>query len=585
MADRPGSLGEYRRKRDFRKTAEPAGGEAKPKRGRASGAPAKGLLFVIQKHAASHLHYDFRLEMDGVLKSWAVPKGPSLDPSVKRLAVHVEDHPLSYADFEGTIPAGQYGGGSVIVWDTGVYENIKRDKDGRELTLEESYQRGTLEFRLRGAKLRGGFALVRTRWGGSRGGASASASEGGKSNWLLFKLDDADALPGGEGDILAERPESVLSGRSVEEIGAGDRVWDSDKKHKRRGPMPKPGAVKRGGAAKPAKPAEPPAQPSLFERRAKAGRAASSGVKAGGQTIAVSHPDKMMFPEGGITKLELVEYYARIAKTMLPHLKGRPVSLQQFPGGTDAPGFYQKQAPDYFPEYVRRVAIDLRERGPKKDQGEQDQVVIDNAATLAYLANQNCVTPHPWLSRADPPGKIDFPDQLIWDLDPAGDDFGVVRATALGLRQLLEELGLTSYVKTTGSRGLHVMVPLDRQADFAAARGFASGVAELLAARFPKDLTTEHRLAARKGRLYLDVARNAYAQTAVPAYAVRPRPGASVATPLAWEEVADKKLRSDGWTIRNVFDRLGKAGDPWDGVLRQGQSLKKATAALQGMGT
>jgi bifunctional non-homologous end joining protein LigD len=295
-------------------------------------------------------------------------------------------------------------------------------------------------------------------------------------------------------------------------------------------------------------------------------------TKSATPEVKVTHPERVLFPGKGkqaITKAELVEYYRRVAPHMLPHVKGRVISMQRFPEGIEGEGFYQKQAPDFYPDFVERVTV-------KTAKGEQEQVAINNAATLAYLANQGVITPHTWLSRTD---KIDFPDQVIFDLDPPGSDFDQVKAAALAFRQFLEDdLGLTPYLKTTGSRGLHVMVPLDRKLNFDAVRDFASDIAGLMAGRYPKDFTTEFYKNRRKGRLFLDVARNAYAQTAVPAFAVRAKPGAPVATPLDWDELADKKLRSNTYNIRNLFDRLNEVGDVW-GKLKP-QSLVKARKKL-----
>ncbi|HYO46091.1 MAG TPA: non-homologous end-joining DNA ligase, partial [Gemmatimonadota bacterium] len=273
--------------------------------------------------------------------------------------------------------------------------------------------------------------------------------------------------------------------------------------------------------------------------------------------------DRVLFPDVGVTKGDLVEHYRRVAGRMVPHLKGRPVSMQRFPSGVEEEGFYQKAAPDYFPDWIRRATVG-------KAGGTVEHVVCDNGATLVYLANQGCITPHVWLSRVD---LLDHPDRLIFDLDPPEDDFEVVRFAAGRLRELLGELGLDPYPMATGGRGLHLIVPLDRGADFDAARGFAKDVADLLAARHPDRLTTETRKNKRRGRLFLDYLRNAYAQTAVPPYAVRARPGAPVAVPLAWEELSDPSLRGGSWNTRNVLARVEGKNDPWKGMARRAHSL------------
>jgi bifunctional non-homologous end joining protein LigD len=245
-------------------------------------------------------------------------------------------------------------------------------------------------------------------------------------------------------------------------------------------------------------------------------------VRVGRRTVEVSNPGKVLYPDDNITKGDLVDYYRQVARSMLPHLRGRPVAMERYPDGIGGQRILQKDVPDHFPDWIHRVKVE-------KEGGELSQVVCEDAATLAYLANQACITPHAWLSRVDRP---DHPDQLIFDLDPAGDDFEEARVAALWLRSLLEELELPSFAKTTGGKGIHVTVPLDGRADFDTVRGFARDAAEELARRHPDRLTTEQRKDKRKGRLYLDAMRNAYAQTAVPPYAVRARPGATVATPL-----------------------------------------------------
>ncbi len=294
-------------------------------------------------------------------------------------------------------------------------------------------------------------------------------------------------------------------------------------------------------------------------------------MRFGRYSFDVSNPDKVLFPDDGITKRELVDYYARIADRMVPHLTARPVSMERFPDGIRGHRVFQKDAPGYFPPWIRRVAV-------RKKGGRLHHVLAENAATLAYLANQACITPHVWLSRADRP---EHPDQLILDLDPAGEDFDAARAAARSVRTLLDELELPAFLKTTGGKGLHVTVPLDRSERFDAVNAFAREVAEVLAAREPDRLTTEVRIAKRNGRLFLDVGRNAYAQTAVPPFAVRARPGATVATPLAWEELGDRGLRPSRFTIHSIFERLEGDADPWRGMGRRSRSLAAARKRLE----
>ncbi len=287
-------------------------------------------------------------------------------------------------------------------------------------------------------------------------------------------------------------------------------------------------------------------------------------LRVGSRVIELTRPDKVLFPGApALTKRDLVEYYRRIARTMLPHLEGRPVTMQRFPDGIEAEGFFQKEISDYFPDWIPRVAV-------PKAGGTVTHVLCEDAATLVYLADQACITLHVWLSRADKPRH---PDRLIFDLDPPDDDFAPVRAAARLLEALLRDLGLTSYLMTTGSRGLHVVVPLDRRADFDQVRAFARDAAALLAHRHPRELTVEARINKRDGRLFLDTARNAYAQTGVAPYAVRAKRGAPVATPLAWEELGDPRLHARTYRMEDIFRRLEKTGDPWKDIARHGQSL------------
>ncbi len=283
----------------------------------------------------------------------------------------------------------------------------------------------------------------------------------------------------------------------------------------------------------------------------------------GRYTVAIEHLDKVLFPDAGVTKGELVEHYRNLAERILPHLAGRPLTLQRFPDGIAADGFYQKNIGDHFPDWVDRITV------PKQD-GQVTHVIASNAAALVYLAGQATITLHAWLSRRD---RLHHPDRMIFDLDPPGDAFALVRRAGRALHDLLGELGLTAWPMTTGGRGVHVVVPLDRGADFDTVRAFARDVAMLLARR-DDAFTTEVRKHQRRGRLFLDYLRNGYAQTAVVPFAVRARPNAPVAVPLAWEELDDPTLNGHRWTIRTIGQRLATLDhDPWHGIGRHGRGL------------
>ena len=296
-------------------------------------------------------------------------------------------------------------------------------------------------------------------------------------------------------------------------------------------------------------------------------------IKAGSRRIEVSNPDKVFFPDEGITKGDVAEYYRRIAETMLPHMRDRPLNMQRFPDGIEKDGFYEKKVPDYFPGWIDSASVYLKEK-----KRRQRQVVCNDAATLLYLADKACISAHLWLSRKD---DLRRPDRLIFDLDPPDGDFDPVRAGARAIKEIIEQAGLTAFVMTTGSRGLHVVAPLDRSAGFDSVRSFARKAAELLARKEPERFTTETRKEKRKGRLFLDYLRNAYAQTAVAPYAIRPKPGAPVATPLEWDELSDGSLDARRFTIRNIFRRLGQREDPWKRIDRGAASLKEANRQLK----
>lgn len=274
----------------------------------------------------------------------------------------------------------------------------------------------------------------------------------------------------------------------------------------------------------------------------------------------MTNADRVVFPDVGVTKGELVEYYRRIAPHALPHLRGRPLTMQIFPKGADQPGSFVKERRAHFPDWVGAARVPVSDATRKRRADGLVMPVVDSADALVYLANQGMVTPHVWLSRADRP---DQPDRMVFDLDPSDDDFDLIRRTALELRDALRDHGLVPYVKTTGSRGLHVTVPLDRSASTDEVFAFAQAVAAELVRRHPDRLTTAFSKAERGTRLFLDVLRNRPAQTEVAAYGVRARPGAPVAAPLEWDEVRDGSLTADRWTVRNVFRRLAHRPDPW----------------------
>jgi bifunctional non-homologous end joining protein LigD len=280
--------------------------------------------------------------------------------------------------------------------------------------------------------------------------------------------------------------------------------------------------------------------------------------------VKITHEDKIMFPEAGLTKLDVADHYERAAPRMLPYVRDRPLALQAFPDGIEGDGFFLKAVPRYFPDWIKRATV------PKKG-GTITHALAQDAPTLVYLAGQNVVTVHTWLSRADKPHE---PDRLTLDFDPSGGGFDEVRAAARAAGDRLRDLGLAPYAMTTGSRGVHVVCPLRRGPDFSVVHAFARALAEQMVADDPGHLTLEWHKTDRGKRIYVDVNRIAYAQHAVAPYSIRPRPTAPVAVPLHWDELSDKKLRPDGWTVKTVGERLDTA-DPWDGMRRHARALPK----------
>ncbi|MEU4145579.1 non-homologous end-joining DNA ligase [Streptomyces parvulus] len=298
-------------------------------------------------------------------------------------------------------------------------------------------------------------------------------------------------------------------------------------------------------------------------------------VRAGRRTVQVHRPDKVLFPatdgEPEYTKGDLVDYYRTVAPFMLPHLRGRPLMLERHPDGVGGPRFMQKNTPEHYPGWIRRVEVG-------KEGGTVRHTVCDDSATLVHLADQAALTLHRWLSRA---GAVDLPDRMVFDLDPSGDDFEAVREAARLVGELLDELRLPSVLMTTGSRGLHVVVPLTARQDFDEVREFARDAADVLAAAHPDRLTTAARKKDRGDRLYLDIQRNAYAQTAVAPFTVRALPGAPVATPVSWAALDDPALHARRWTIATAVEQARTR--PWGDVMNRARALGPARRRLNAL--
>jgi bifunctional non-homologous end joining protein LigD len=291
-------------------------------------------------------------------------------------------------------------------------------------------------------------------------------------------------------------------------------------------------------------------------------------VRAGRRRVQLTHPEKVLFPADGITKADLAAYYAAVGPAMVPHVRDRPLNLWRWNAGIEHDRIVQQEIPRGAPDWVRRVEVPRRGgRG-----GAVCHAVGGEAATLVWLANQNCITPHAWTSRADRP---DRPDRIVFDLDPDPEgSFDVVREAALTLGDVLRGLGLEPFAMVTGSKGIHVIAPVRRGLPADDMRERAGAIGEEVAAADPDRLTTAWRKEKRGGRVLVDTARNTYAQTVVAPYAVRALPGAPVATPLAWEELRDPGLRPRAWTLRTIPARLEERGDPWAGIARHARPLR-----------
>ena len=504
------ALTPYRAKRDFEVTSEPQGGEA----------VAGRLAFVIQKHAASHLHYDFRLELDGTLKSWAVPKGPSLDPADKRMAVHVEDHPLDYGGFEGTIPAGQYGAGSVIVWDNGTWEPIGDPVRG--------LRDGKLKFRLHGRKLHGGWTLVRMR------GRDGERQE----PWLLIKERDEAARAAAQYSIVETEPKSVLSDRTIDEA-------------------PKVKAVAKKAVAKKAAPK-------------KAVRKKAMATSATVEGIPISHPERVIDESTGASKLDVVNYYFEVARLILPHLARRPVSLVRAPTGIAGELFFQRHAETLkIPE--------LKKLDETVAPGRDAMVEVDSLVALIGSAQMNVIEFHTWNATTRKP---DRPDRLIFDHDP-GEDVGWTQITegAEVTRAFLAELGLASFVKTSGGKGLHVVVPIAPKEDWDTVKALSKRIVEQLARLMPERFVAKSGPKNRIGRIFIDYLRNGFGSTTVCAWSMRARPGLGISVPCAWSELKTV-TGGDHWKLANVHERIAEKADPWAAYAGTKQTLVKASKAL-----
>ncbi len=503
----PHNLKEYARKRHFDKTAEPRG-DVRPK-------DSPQLRFVVQHHIASRDHYDFRLEWDGVLKSWAVPKGPSYDNHDKRLAIQVEDHPLEYRAFEGTIPKGQYGGGVVMIWDEG---NWYPEGDAGEGLAD-----GSLKFTLEGSRLKGRWALVRMK----------PKSGEKNTNWLLIKETD-DYLNAYD---IREFTTSVATGRTLTEIEQGKTGTDpkeqgADKREAKQAQVPPHDGIP------PSRPARPVAD------------------------VTLTHPEKVLYEESGITKGDIARYYLAVAERMMPYLANRVFSAVRCPDGIDESCFYKKHPAN---DKYGVVPVTV----PVNDGKTEEYYIIPDSYALLSEVQMNTLEFHIWGSRIE---TLEQPDMMVFDLDPdEGMDLERIRQGVKDLKSLLDQLDLVSYLKTSGGKGYHVVVPFRAAAGWDAFREFARNTAKTMEAMWPDRYTSNVRKDRRKNRIFIDWIRNGRGATSIAPYSVRARNGGPVSMPISWPEL--DKITPQGISMAEAIKRLRRK-DPWADFADTDQQLK-----------
>lgn len=460
------SLNKYNQKRNFSKTVEPVG-ELKRSH--------KKLKFVVQHHMARKDHYDFRLEYNGVLKSWAVPKGPSYDSKDKRLAIMVEDHPLSYANFEGTIPKGQYGGGTVMLWD-----------EGRWIPNEKPDFKKEIKFTLEGKRLKGNWTLVHFK----------------EDNWLLIK--ERDGIKGYR-DINKFKT-SIKTGRTMSEIENNKKVL------------------------------------------------ASTNLKENivlGTTI--TNPEKVIFTKPVVTKMDIILYYEKVASRMMPYLNKRLISTVRAPEGVKGSRFFKKHLETKHKGIGKKI---LRKNNDKRN----DYYYIKDEEGLISEVQMNSYEIHIWGSKIT---NINAADILVFDLDPdEGIGLSKVREGVKDLKSILDDLKLTSYLKTSGGKGYHVVVPLKPSINWSKASIIAKNIAKLMEEKWPDKYTSNMRKNKRKNKIFIDWVRNTVGATSVAPYSIRLRDKLAVSMPIKWSEL--DKVKPDGITLEEAIRRL-KLKDPWKG--------------------
>lgn len=463
------NLNQYNQKRDFKKTKEPIGKKE---------TSHKKLRFCVQHHMARREHYDFRLEWQGTLKSWAVPKGPSYHTKDKRLAVHVEDHPLSYRNFEGTIPKGEYGGGTVMLWDEGFWEPLGNPS--------KDFKNGSIKFILHGSRLKGCWTLIKYK----------------EENWLLIKEKDNEFMF----NDIKEYFTSIKTGRTMDEITNHQKTVSKNSK--------KEGMVER---------------------------------------VNITSPDKVIIQKPKITKMDIVSYYKAVGNRMLPFLENRIISTIRCPQGLEGECFFKKHL-ETKSEGLGSITL------PSEKRKKEDYYYIKDTRGLISEVQMNSFEFHVWGSRIP---NYNNPDVLVFDLDPdEGMSLKKIREGVKDLKSILDEIGLVSFLKTSGGKGYHVVVPTKKLKTWKLAREFAKNVAVLMETKWPEKYTSNVRKENRKGKIFIDWIRNTKTATSVAPYSLRIRKKASVSMPIKWSEL--DKVKPNEITIKDAIKRI-KRKDPWEG--------------------
>jgi len=506
-------LKDYKKKRNVAKSNEPAGVVQKNKKSE--------LIFIVQHHIASHDHFDFRLQWRGVLISFAVPKGPSLNPEDKRLAIKVEDHPLDYANFEGTIPKGNYGEGTVMLWDSGTWSPIHN--------VDKGLKAGELKFELKGKRLNGKFALIKLK-----------TKE--DNEWLLIKEKDSFAKT--DAGIM-QFDTSVKTNRTMGEITNNEKS-KKDSTSFNLSKLMKSMITKVG-----------------------------DDIYVG--NVKISNPNKLMFEKPKVKKIDIVLYYAYMSKFILPYIEGRVLSVIRCPSGINGEKFYKKHPPESNIKNIKVVQIESVDKLKKKDkipnaedkEKNTDYFYIDNIDGLVYETQMNTIEFHPWGSKYK---TLEKPDIMVFDLDPNKDlSIKKLRQGVRDLKSILDTLRLVSFLKTSGGKGYHIVVPFQPSVDWATFRDFAKRIAETMEKIWPDRYTSNMRMEKRKGRIFIDWERNIRGATSVAPYAIRIRPNAPVSMPIFWEEL--DSIKPNQITMKKAIKKVNE-GNPWKDFFNIQQRLK-----------